>query len=259
MGDLTGKTALVTGGSRGIGRAIAGRLAADGALVAVHYGRNETAAKETVAAIERAGGRAFPVGALLGVDGDVDALFAALEGGLREHAGAAHLDIVVNNAAYGAMGSMEQVTPEGFDRLFALNVRAPFFVIKRALPLLRDGGRIINISSAVTRMAISIEVAYAMSKGAVEVMSKTMANELGARGITVNAVAPGMTRTDMSEPGFAAHPETEPMIAGMMALGRIGEPDDIAGAVAFLASGDGRWVTGHVLDASGGTWLGPLI
>ena len=259
MGNLTGKTALVTGGSRGIGRAIARRLAADGALVAVHYGRNETAAKETVAAIERDGGRAFAVGALLGVDGDVDVLFEALEGGLREHAGAADLDIVVNNAAGGEVGSMEQVAPADFDRLFALNVRAPFFVIKRALPLLRDGGRIVNISSAVARMAISVEVADAMSTGAGEVMSRTMANALGARGITVNAVAPGMTRTDMSAPGFAADPEIEPMIAGIMALGRIGEPEDIAGAVAFLASDDGRWVTGHVLDASGGTWLGPLL
>ncbi|HEY3686629.1 MAG TPA: SDR family oxidoreductase [Streptosporangiaceae bacterium] len=259
MNDLTGKTALVTGGSRGIGRAIAERLAADGALVAVHYGRNETAAKETVAAIERAGGRAFPVGALLGVDGDVDALFERLERGLRAHTGGTDLDIVVNNAGGGEIGTIEQVTPEDFDRLFALNVRAPFFVIKRAMPLLRDGGRIVNISSAVARMAISMEVAYGMSKGAVEVMSRTMANALGGRGITVNAVAPGMTRTDMSAPGFAAHPETEPMVAGMMALGRIGEPDDIAAAVAFLASEDGRWVTGHVLDASGGTWLGPII
>lgn len=108
-------------------------------------------------------------------------------------------------------------------------------------------------------MAISIEVAYAMSKGAVEVMSRTLANSLGARGITVNAVAPGMTRTDMSAPGFEAHPGTEAMVAGMMALGRIGEPEDIAGAVAFLASEEGRWVTGHVLDASGGTWLGPRL
>jgi len=259
MTDLTGKTALVTGGSRGIGRAIARRLAADGALVAVHYGRNEPAAKETVALIEQDGGRAFPVGALLGVDGDVDALFDRLEAGLREHTGEAALDIVVNNAGGGEVGTMDQVTQEDFDRLFALNVRAPFFVIKRARPLLRDGGRIINISSAVARVAITVEVAYAMSKGAIEVLSRTVANELGVRGVTVNAVAPGMTRTDMSAPGFAAYPEMEPMMASMAALDRVGEPEDIADVVGFLASDAGRWVTGQVVDASGGTWLGPRI
>jgi 3-oxoacyl-[acyl-carrier protein] reductase len=145
MSKLTGRTALVTGGSRGIGRAIAQRLAADGARVAVHYGRNETAAKETVASIQRDGGHAFAIGAELGVASDVDALFA----GLEEELDGELLDILVNNAG-GPMetGSIEATTPEQFDRLFALNVRAPFFIIQRALPRMRAGGRIINISSA---------------------------------------------------------------------------------------------------------------
>jgi 3-oxoacyl-[acyl-carrier protein] reductase len=148
MGALTGRTALVTGGSRGIGRAIAERLAADGARVAVHYRSNDAAAKDTVAAIEQAGGQAFAIRAELGVDGDIDTLFAGL--------GGQPLDILVNNAG-GSMGtgSIERTTPQEFDRMLALNLRAPFFIIQRVLPLLRDGGRIINITSADTRIAIA--------------------------------------------------------------------------------------------------------
>ena len=186
MGDLTGKTALVTGASRGIGRAIAQRLGADGALVAVHYASNDEAAKETMASIEQTGGRAFPIRAQLGVDGDLDRLFAGLEAGL----GGAPLDILVSNTGILDLTPFEQVTPEAFDRSYAVNVRAPFFIIQRALPLLRNGGRIINVSSATTRIA-SPFTHYAMGKGAIEVLSHTLAQALGPRGITVNTVAPG--------------------------------------------------------------------
>ncbi|WP_158888009.1 SDR family NAD(P)-dependent oxidoreductase [Amycolatopsis anabasis] len=254
MGDLAGRTALVTGASRGIGRAIAERLAADGALVAVHYGSNETAAKETVAAIEQAGGRAFAIPARLGSDGDVDELFTGLERELRGQS----LDILVNNAGVHSSASIEEVTPEEFDRVFAVNVRAPFFIIQRALPLLRDGGRIINISSANTRIAVTTELAYAMTKGALNVLGRTLANGLGARHITVNTVAPGTTETDMI--GWLRHsPEAAAGVAASTALGRVGQPEDVAAAVAFLASDDARWVTGHVLDASGGLFLGPGV
>ena len=183
MSKLTGKTALVTGASRGIGKAIAERLAADRALVAVHYGRNEAAAKSTVAAIEQAGGRAFIVGADLGVARDFDTLFAGLKAGLA----GSPLDILVNNAG-GALGtgSIEKTTPGEFDRLIALNMRTPFFIIQRALPLFRDGGRIINISSADARIAITGELAYSMAKGAINVLSRTLAHAVGGRGITVN-------------------------------------------------------------------------
>ncbi len=255
MSKLAGKTALVTGGSRGIGRAIAQRLAADGAYVAVHYGRNESAAKETVATIEQAGGGAFAVRAELGVPGDVDTLFAGLEEGLAGRL----LDILVNNAG-GAMGtgSIDRTTPEEFDRLIALNVRAPFFIIQRALPLLRDGGRIINISSADTRIAIAHELAYSMAKGAINVLGRTLAHAVGERGITVNTVAPGVTDT---EPNAWIHssPEIEALTATASALNRIGRPSDIADIVAFLASDDARWITGDLIDATGGTFLGPRI
>ncbi|MFD1939447.1 SDR family oxidoreductase [Nonomuraea mangrovi] len=247
MQKLNGKTALVTGSSRGIGRAVAERLAAEGATVIVHYASNDAAAKETVEAIRTRGGRAAAVRAELGTEGDVDALFGALDG--------QGLDILVNNAAIGG-GSIEDTTPESFDRVFAVNVKAPFFIIQRALPLMRDGGRIVNISSADTRIALAHELAYSMTKGAINVMSRTLANAVGDRGITVNTVAPGPTRTDMTAWLFATQGMEEATAAGA-ALGRVGEPADIADVVAFLASDDARWITGNLIDATGGMFLGP--
>lgn len=251
MAGLTGKTALVTGASRGIGRAIAERLAADGALVAVHYGTNESAAQETVAAIRKAGGRAFPVRAELGVDGDVDTLFAGLEAGLDGRP----LDILVNNAAIQAYNAtVEKATREDFDRVFAVNVRAPLFIVQRALTLMPDGGRIINISSGVTWFATP-EVVYSMTKGAINVLSRSLAHTLGTRSITVNTVSPGITETDMN--AWLNEGESARRVADMTALGRHGQPADIADAVAFFASEDGRWVTGQTLEVNGGLFLGP--
>jgi 3-oxoacyl-[acyl-carrier protein] reductase len=251
MGALNGKTALVTGASRGIGRAIAERLAADGALVAVHYGSNEAAAKDTVAAIRQAGGQAFPVRAELGVDGDVDALFDALEKGLAGRP----LDILVNNAAIVTYeATIDAATPEQFDREFAINVRAPFFITQRALPLLRDGGRIINISSGATWFATP-QTVYSMTKGALNVLGRSLANTLGERGITVNNVSPGVTDTDMNS-WLHESDEAIPGLSDVTALGRIGEAADLPDAVAFFASDDSRWVTGQTLDVNGGLYLG---
>jgi NAD(P)-dependent dehydrogenase (short-subunit alcohol dehydrogenase family) len=246
VADLTDKTALVTGASRGIGRSIAVRLAADGARIALHYRNADQAAKQTQAVIEQAGGQAFPIRADLGTDNGIDTLFTQL----REHTD--RLDIIVNNAAMMSKGR-DHIGPQEFDQTFAVNVRAPFFVIQRALPLLADGGRIINISSAATRIALR-DFAYAMSKGAVEVMSRVLANMLGERGITVNTVAPGLTVTDLT--GWL-DPAVAGAISGVTALGRVGRPDDIADAVAYLASEDARWITGQTLEVSGGLWLGP--
>lgn len=257
MAVRTGKTALVTGASRGIGRAIAQRLAADGALVAVHYGSDEAAALDCVAEIEKAGGHAFAVGAELGVDGDIDTLFTGVTAGLGEHAGQERLDILVNNAAIGG-GAIDTTTQAEFDHLFAVNVRAPFFIIQQALPLMGEGGRIINISSGDTRIAIARELAYSMTKGAINVLGRTLANAVGTRGITVNTVAPGITDTGkigwlLDDPEMLAATKTA------AALDRIGQPGDVADVVAFLASEDARWVTGHLLDASGGMFLGPRL
>jgi NAD(P)-dependent dehydrogenase (short-subunit alcohol dehydrogenase family) len=252
MPALTGKSALVTGASRGIGRAIATRLAADGASVAVHYGRDGAAAATTVAAIEGAGGRAFPVRAELGVEGDIDALFSGLERGL----GGRPLDILVNNAAIiSYQATVENATLEDFERVFNVNVRSPLFITQRALRLMPDGGRIINISSGVTWFAIP-EIVYAMTKGALNVMSRSLAFTQGRRGISVNTVSPGITATDMNG-WLTSSNEAQQRVAGMTALGRHGEPADIADAVAFFASNDGRWVSGQVLEVNGGLFLGP--
>ncbi|SFC47136.1 SDR family oxidoreductase [Streptomyces aidingensis] len=247
----TGRTALVTGASRGIGRAIARRLAADGALVAVHYGSSESGARQTVAEIAEAGGRAFPVRAELGTPGDIGTLLDGLVRGLAGRP----LDILVNNAATAPGGPIGTDTPERFDHLFAVNVKAPYFLIQRALPLLRDGGRIITLTSVATRVANPGQTSFAMGKGALETMTRTLAGALGVRGITVNAVAPGATRTEANAAVFEA-PGLADFLTGQTALNRLGSAEDIADAVAFLASDDARWITGQVLDTSGGIHLG---
>ena len=252
MANLTGRTALVTGASRGIGRAIATRLAADGARVAVHYGSNDVAAKETVDAIESAGGRAFAIRAELGATDDVDTLFDALQAELE----GGPLDIVVNNAAImDYTATVEGATSDSFDRVFSVNVKAPLFITQRALPLMTNGGRIINVSSGVTWFAIP-EIVYSMTKGALNVLTRSLAHTQGPHGITVNTVSPGITETDMN--GWLTENEEAPKsVAAMTALRRHGQPTDIADAVAFFASDDARWITGQTVEVNGGLFLGP--
>jgi NAD(P)-dependent dehydrogenase (short-subunit alcohol dehydrogenase family) len=255
MGTLGGKTALVTGGSRGIGRAISERLARDGALVAVHYGRDAEAAASTVKAIEADGGQAFSVHAELGIPGDVATLFARLDAELQRRTGTAHLDIVVNNAGIARMLELEQTTPDAYDELFAVNTRAPFFITQAAAERMGEGGRIITISSGVTRQAFPNLLAYAMSKASVDVMGLTLAKALAPRGITVNTVAPGIIDTDMNAGWLRESAEGRAEAAAVSAFNRVGEPADVADVVAFVASDDARWVTGQYLDATGGSLL----
>ncbi len=254
MGALDGKTALVTGGSRGIGRAISRRLARDGALVVVHYGRDERAAQATVAELADGGGTAVAVKALLGEDGDIKTLFSSLDAELKALTGSTHLDVVVNNAGIARSADLAQTTPEDFDALIAVNVRAPLFINQAAAQRMSTGGRLIATSSAVTHKAWPETLAYSMSKGSIDVMTRTLAKGLAPRGITVNAVGAGLVDTELNG-WLHSSPETEAMAAAFSPFNRVGEPADIADIVAFLASEDSRWITGQHIDASGGTNL----
>ncbi|MEU8284015.1 SDR family oxidoreductase [Micromonospora sp. NPDC048905] len=255
MSRLTGKTALVTGSSRGIGRATAIRLGREGALVAVHYAANTGAAEETVALIEKDGGQAFAVQAELGVPGDVHTLFLGLEQQLKDRTGETTLDILVNNAGETTATGIpfEEVTGAVFDRFFAVNARAPFFLVQRALAHLPAGGRIINISSGLTRVANPDQIPYAMTKGAIEQLTLHLARLLASRGITVNTVAPGIT--DNGGPVFDI-PEAVEQMASLSAFNRVGQTGDVADVITFLATDEARWITGAFLDATGGTLLG---
>ncbi len=253
--QLEGKVALVTGGSRGIGRAIAERLGRDGATVAITYARNEAAANDVVERIRKDGGRAVALHAPLGQPGDAAALWAAFDAQADEYAPDRAVDIIVNNAGIGRSSDLASLTEEEFDEVFAVNVRAPFFIVQEGLKRLRDGGRIINISSGVARIAMPEIIAYGSTKGALDTFTLNLAKELGARGITANSVAPGVIDTDVNASWLRGNPEVEAHVASMAALGRVGQPEDVADIVAFLASDDARWVTGQVIDATGGYGL----
>ncbi len=252
-GLLRGKIALVTGASRGIGRAIAVRLAAGGATVAVHYGAGRPQADETLARIEAGGGEGFVIGADLAEAGGAAALAKGFSGALAARTGTPGFDILVNNAGIGGRAPIEEITEAAYDRMMAVNLKAPFFLIQHLLPHLRDGGRIINISSMGTRAAYAMMPVYAPSKAGLEALTRSLAVHVGARGITVNAVMPGATATDMN--AGARDPVRAKEVAAGIALGRVGQPEDIAGVVAFLASPEGGWVTGQIVDASGGQRL----
>jgi 3-oxoacyl-[acyl-carrier protein] reductase len=252
---LSGKVALVTGASRGIGRAIAVRLAGDGATVAVHYGTNAPAAEETLMTIKSSGGRGFIVKGRLDDIDDIEKMFAVFDRLLKEQTGQSQFDILVNNAGVDRFGPIEEITPEIFDEVFRTNVRGPFFLTQQALTRMRDNGRIINLSSGLVRNAVPRHTVYTMTKGAIDKLTMVLAQHLGSRGITVNSVAPGAVDTDMTASWLRGNPEAEAQVAGFTALRRLGQPQDIADVVAFLASESGRWVTANWIDATGGQSL----
>lgn len=254
MSKLTGKTALVTGASRGIGRAIALRLAEEGAIVGIHYGKNREAGEDVVHEIERKGGTAFTVGAAFGTSNAVEHLFESLDTRLKQLTGDDHFDILVNNAGIALAAPIEETTEQAFDEIMEINVKTPFFLIQHALPRLRDGGRIINLSSATTRISLPGLPAYSMTKGAISTLTLTLSTQLGPRGITINAILPGFVETDMNA-GTLQSPEGRKFGADFSIFGRWGQPQDIADIAAFLASPDSRWVTGQLIDASGGSHL----
>jgi len=234
---LVGKTAVVTGGSRGIGRAIVRRLAADGARVVFSYRQGQAAAELLAQEV----GGAIAVRADQADLASLDALFEPVADGL---------DILVNNAAAGGIAPIRDITPELFDQVMTVNAKFPLLAMQRAEPLLRDGGRIVNISTLNTVVPVPAIALYCASKAALEQFTKVAAREFGYRGITVNTVSPGATDTELLRAGNS--PEGLKAIPGRTALGRLGAPADIADVVAFLAGPDARWITGQNIPVHGG-------
>jgi 3-oxoacyl-[acyl-carrier protein] reductase len=248
MTMLSGKTALVTGASRGIGRATALALAAAGARVLVHYGRAVNEAETVAAEIRQAGSRADIVAADLAIADGPHQLAKQVRNIVGDR-----LDILVANAGISKAATIEETTVADFDQQFAVNVRAPFFLVQQLLPIVPNGGSIVLVSSLAAHAAVGKLSAYAASKGAIDTLVKHFAAALGERGIRVNAVAPGVVETDMSS--FTKTETGRDFTLGMQALKRLARPDDIAGVVTFLASDAARWVTGHTLRADGGSKL----
>jgi|SRR5882672_3141658 len=246
--SLSGKTALVTGASRGIGRASAIALARMGAQVLIHYSRGEGEARAVVAEIREAGGRADTVSAdFSGSDGA-----HKLAKQVRAIVGD-RLDVLVANAGIANLATIEETTVKDFDRLFAINVRAPFFLVQQLLPILGKGSSVVLVSSLAAHAAVGRLAAYAATKGAIATLVKHFAAELGERGVRVNAVAPGVITTDMSN--FAKTDAGRAFTLDIQALKRLGQPEDVSDVVAFLASNEARWINGDVVRVDGGSKL----
>jgi NAD(P)-dependent dehydrogenase (short-subunit alcohol dehydrogenase family) len=248
MNALSNKTALVTGASRGMGRAAALALAAEGACVVVHYGRNADEAKAVVDQIRAAGGQADAVAADLAAPDGAHKLAAQVRNLVGDR-----LDILVANAGISKAAPLEDITVADFDSLFAVNVRAPYFLMQQLLPILAPGASVVFLSSLGARAAVGTLSAYAATKGAIETLVKYFAAALGPRGIRVNAVAPGVIDTDMSN--FTKSDEGRAKVIDMQALKRIGQPDDVGSVVAFLSSDAARWITGDSIHVDGGSKL----
>lgn len=248
MTTLSGKTALVTGASRGIGRAAALALAKGGAQVLVHYSQGKAEAEAVVAEIRKAGGRAHAVAADLATSDGPNKLASQVRAIVGER-----LDILVANAGVAKSAPIEETTVEDFDRLFAVNVRAPFFLVQQLLPIMWEGSNIVMLSSLAARAVVGTLPVYAATKGAVDTLVKHFAAALGSRGIRVNAVAPGVVQTDMSN--FTKTDAGRDYTLGMQSLKRLAEPDDIGDVIAFLASDQARWITGDTVHVDGGSKL----
>ena len=253
MQGLKGKVALVSGASRGYGRAIAERLARDGAFVVVHYATNVDAARAAVASIEAVGGGALPLAAPLdGSPAGVDVLFTRLDAELATRGRPATVDILVNNAAISPRGTIEDTSESLFDEVMNVDAKAPFFLLQKVLPRMPNGGRIINISSQTSLVAFPGVAAYTMAKGALDRLTLVAAKQLAPRNITVNVVAPGLIDTDMTK-AVAEKAQTE--WEAIIPLKRLGTPQDIAAAVCFLASDEAAYITGQVLAVNGGMYM----
>lgn len=252
---MTEKIALITGGSRGLGRSMALHLAGKGVDIVLTYHSNKDAADDVVADIEALGRRAVA----LQLDTSETAGFADFAGqlaaALKETWDRDRFDFLVNNAGFGIHKPFADTTEAEFDQLVNVHLKGVFFLTQRLLPLIGDGGRIVNLSTGLARFSLPGYAAYASMKGAVEVLTRYLAKELGPRGIAVNTIAPGAIETDFGGGVVRDNADLNQMIAAQTAMGRVGLPDDIGGAVASLLTGDNGWVTGQRIEVSGGQSL----
>ncbi len=249
------KIALITGASRGLGKSAALHLAAQGVDILGTYHSRADEAQALVTQIEQLGGRA----AMLQLDVSQSATFAGfadqVTDALKDVFAQDQFDFLVNNAGIGIHASFAETTEAQFDQLVAIQFKGPFFLTQKLLPLIRDGGRILNVSSGLARFSLPGYAAYAAMKGAMEVLTCYQAKELGARGISVNILAPGAIETDFGGGAVRDNANLNAMVANNTALGRAGLPDDIGGAVALLLADGGQWITGQRIEASGGMFL----
>jgi NAD(P)-dependent dehydrogenase (short-subunit alcohol dehydrogenase family) len=245
------KIALITGGSRGIGRSTVLHLATRGVDSVFTYRENQAEAAKVVAAVEKRGGRAIAFQLDTGVAASFDAFVERVKAAIGE-LGAARFDYLVNNAGQSLHKAFDQTTEEELDAIYNVHFKGVYLLTQKLLPLINDGGRIVNISSGLARVSMPGSSAYASMKGAVEVLTRYMAKELGARGIAVNTVAPGAVATDFSGGMVRDTPELAKRISEMTALGRVGLPDDLGAMIASLLSDDNRWISGQRIEVSGG-------
>jgi len=254
MKTLENKIALITGSSRGLGKAMALHMANLGAKIIVTYNSNESAANDTVTEIESTGSEAFALQLNTGKSDTFDAFYETIQENLKANWNVTSFDILVNNAGIIANEPIATTSVETFEALNNIQLRGPFFLTQKALPFLNDGGRIINVSTGLARFSMPGYGAYAAMKAGIEAFTRYLAKELGSRQITANVVAPGAIDTDMNA-GAMQNPQFVEIISSVTALGRVGVPRDISGVVAFLASEDARWVNGQRIEASGGMFL----
>jgi NAD(P)-dependent dehydrogenase (short-subunit alcohol dehydrogenase family) len=250
--ETNNKIALVTGGSRGLGKNMALSLAKKGINVILTYHSKKEEAQAVVAEIEQSGLKAAALQLNTGDIKSFDTFFGQLKTVLKDTFNTDHFDFLINNAGTGFHALFAETTEDAFDELLNIHYKGVFFVTQKALPIINDGGRIINISSGLARFSFPGSSAYASMKGAVEVLSRYLAKELGARGIAVNVVAPGAIETDFSGGLVRDNQEVNKTIAGLTALGRVGLPDDIGGVVTFLCTEDARWINAQRIEVSGG-------
>ncbi|MEE4011938.1 SDR family oxidoreductase [Roseibium sp. FZY0029] len=246
------KIALITGGSRGLGRNTALHLAKSGIDTVLTYRASEDEAKQVVAEVEALGARAVALQLDTADTAGFPAFTAALQTALQQTWQRENFDFLVNNAGTGIHRPFAETTEADFDQLMNVHVKGVFFLTQHLLPLIADGGRILNVSSGLTRFSLPGYSAYATMKGAVEVLTRYLAKELGARHIAVNTLAPGAIETDFGGGAVRDNPEVNKVVAAMTAMGRAGLPDDIGGAVTALLSGNTGWMTGQRIEVSGG-------